>query len=150
MSKKRFTKTGSVRVLTNSNFVRITEEVNGQLFFEVGSEITTDIAEAVAIMLRIQNIDESIWSKELPIKIEDVEPRRALYWLSGGDKEWISKQNYNRPWSECDIEFQEEFGFMIMSILKKAKNLNDIRNGFVRYLNLPVLYEFALSKNYIK
>ena len=79
MSKKRFTKTGSVRVLTNSNFVRITEEVNGQLFFEVGSEITTDIAEAVAIMLRIQNIDESIWSKELPIKIEDVEPRRALY-----------------------------------------------------------------------
>ena len=149
MSKKRLTKT-NVRILTNSNFVRISEEANGQLFFEVGSEITTDIAEAVAIMMRISNIDESIWQKQLPIDMENIEPRRSLYWLSGGDKEWINRQNYNISWSECDFEYQEEFGFMIVSILKKAKNLGDIRNGFIRYLNLPILYEFALSRNYIK
>jgi hypothetical protein len=150
MGKKRFTRPNNVRVLTESSFVRISKEVNGQLFFEVGNEITTDIAEAVSIMMRIPNLDETIWEKELPMDFDTVEPRRALYWLSGGDNEWVALQNYNRPWSQCDIEYQEEFGFMVMSILKKSKKLKDIKQGFIRYLNLPTLYEFALSQGYIK
>jgi hypothetical protein len=150
MGKKRFTRPNNVRVLTESSFVRISKEVNGQLFFEVGNEITTDIAEAVSIMMRIPNLDEAIWEKELPMDFDTVEPRRALYWLSGGDNEWVALQNYNRPWSQCDIEYQEEFGFMVISILKKSKKLKDIKQGFIRYLNLPTLYEFALSQGYIK
>jgi hypothetical protein len=150
MGKKRFTRPNNVRVLTESSFVRISKEVNGQLFFEVGNEITTDVAEAVSIMMRIPNLDETIWEKELPMDFDTVEPRRALYWLSGGDNEWVALQNYNRPWSQCDIEYQEEFGFMVMSILKKSKKLKDIKQGFIRYLNLPTLYEFALSQGYIK
>ena len=150
MGKKRFTRPNNVRVLTESSFVRISTEVNGQLFFEVGNEITTDVAEAVSIMMRIPNLDETIWEKELPMDFDTVEPRRALYWLSGGDNEWVALQNYNRPWSQCDIEYQEEFGFMVMSILKKSKKLKDIKQGFIRYLNLPTLYEFALSQGYIK
>jgi hypothetical protein len=150
MRKKRFTKNNNVRILTESNFVRISEEVNGELFFEIGNEITTDVAEAVSIMMRNPNLDESIWRKELLLDFSTVKPRRSLYWLSGGDNEWVTLQNYNRPWSECDLEYQEEFGHMIMSILKKSKTLEDIKNGFIRYLNLPVLYEFALSQGYIK
>ena len=150
MGKKRFTRPNNVRVLTESSFVRISKEVNGQLFFEVGNEITTDVAEAVSIMMRIPNLDETIWEKELPMDFDTVEPRRALYWLSGGDNEWVALQNYNRPWSQCDIEYQEEFGFMVMSILKKSKKLKDIKQGFIRYLNLPTHYEFALSQGYIK
>ena len=150
MRKKRFTRPNNVRVLTESSFVRISKEVNGQLFFEIGNEITTDIAEAVSIMMRIPNLDETIWENELPMDFDTVEPRRSLYWLSGGDNEWVTLQNYNRPWSQCDIEYQEEFGFMVMSILKKSKKLKDIKQGFIRYLNLPTLYEFALSQGYVK
>jgi hypothetical protein len=150
MRKKRFTRPNNVRVLTESNIVRISKEVNGQLFFEIGNEITTDIAEAVSIMMRIPNLDETIWENELPMDFDTVEPRRSLYWLSGGDNEWVTLQNYNRPWSQCDIEYQEEFGFMVMSVLKKSKKLKDIKEGFLRYLNLPTLYEFALSQGYVK
>jgi hypothetical protein len=150
MRKKRFTRPNNVRLLTQSNFVRISKEVNGQLFFEIGNEITTDIAEAVSIMMRIPNLDETVWENELPMDFDTVEPRRALYWLSGGDNEWVTLQNYNRPWAQCDIEYQEEFGFMVMSVLKKSKKLKDIKNGFIRYLNLPTLYEFALSQGYIR
>ena len=150
MRKKRFTRPNNIRLLTESNIVRISKEVNGQLFFEIGNEITTDIAEDVSIMMRIPNLDETVWENELPMDFDTVEPRRALYWLSGGDNEWITLQNYDRPWSQCDIEYQEEFGFMVMSILKKSKKLKDIKNGFIKYLNLPTLYEFALSQGYIR
>ena len=149
MGKKRFTRQ-NIEKITESDVVRISEEVNGTLFFEVGNEITTDIAEAVAIMMRNPRSDESLWSKTLKFNISDVEPKKALYWLSGGDNEWITLQNYKTPWNQCYLDFQEEFGIIIISILRKSKTLGDIRNGFLKNLNLPTLYEFALSKNLIR
>lgn len=148
MKKKHFAKIQNDEASIESSFVRINLEINGQSFFEIGNELTTDIAEAVAIMMR-KKIDDSIWSKDFSIDYETIEPRRALYWLTGGDSEWISLHNYKQPWSKCDLDFQEEFGFIIISILKKSKTLGDIRDGFIRYLNLPVLYEFALSRNFV-
>lgn len=133
----------------NGSNIRMSVEPNGQLFFEIGNDITTDISEAVAIMMR-KDTDESIWDKKISIDYECIEPRRSLYWLSGGDSEWMTFRNYNIPWCECDLDFQEEFGFMVISILKKSKTLGDIREGFVRYLNLPVLYEFALNKGFVR
>ena len=150
MGKKRSPKQNNLRTYVNSNFVRINEEANGQLLFEIGNHITTDLAEAVSILMRIKNVDEQIWNKELKIDFETIEPRRSLYWLSGGDSEWITLQNYNRPWNQCDVDFQEEFGFMIISILKKSKTLKDVRDGFIRKLSLPILYEFALSQKFIR
>lgn len=144
--KKKQTK---VFIESSNESFRMSVEPNGQLFFEIGSDITTDISEAVAIMMR-RNIDESIWNREVSINYEDIEPRRPLYWLSGGDSEWMTFRNYNIPWYECDLDFQEEFGFIIISILKKSKTLGDIRDGFMKYLNLPVLYEFALNRGFIK
>ena len=148
MKKKNFTKSQNVTNSIEFNFVKINREVNGQIFFEIGNEFTTDLAEAVAIMMRKQ-VDDSIWNKQLSIDCETIEPRRALYWLTGGDNEWISLHNYKQPWAKCDLDFQEEFGFMIISIIKKSKTLGDIRDGFIKYLNLPTLYEFALNKNFV-
>jgi hypothetical protein len=56
--------------------------------------------------------------------------------------------NYKKAWSEISLDFQEEFGLRIISILKKSKTMRDIRDGFLKYLNLPILYEFALEKNF--
>ena len=92
MRKKRFPKQNNIN-FKDSDVVRISEEF-GQYFFEVGNEITTDIAEAVAIMMRNPRIDNSIWSKKIEINYESIDPQKALYWLSGGDNEWITLQNY--------------------------------------------------------
>jgi hypothetical protein len=70
--------------------------------------------------------------------------------LCVGDAEWKSLEHYNTPWCDCYLDFQEEFGFLIVNIIKRAKNLDDIRKYFLEYLNLPTLYEFALSKNLVR
>jgi hypothetical protein len=95
--------------------------------------------------------DEEIWNHEFDNNlIQNVCPVKCLYWLSGGVKEWNTISNYKRPWSECNLVFQEEFGFMVMKILRRSKKLKDIREGFRKYLNLPILYDFAISQNLVK
>lgn len=120
-------------------------------FFEIGKELTTDIAEAVSLLIRECDDNDQIWQVELRnINTEDITPEKSLYWLTGGYKEWKSLENYNRPWCDCYLEFQEEFGFAILSSVNKSKTLGDIREYFIENLNLPVLYDFALSKNLIR
>ena len=57
-----------------------------------------------------------------------------------------SEENYKKYWHEVQLEFQEEFGVLIISILKKSKTLKDVRTGFLKYLNLATLYNFAIEK----
>ena len=128
----------------------ISEKNNGQVFFEIEDHITQDVAEAVAILMRKPQIDNSIWYKEINIDLDQIDPRKCLYWLTGGDCEWIKLHNYKKPWIEYENHFVQEFEFVIRWIVKKSKNLKDIKRGFIEHLNLPVLYEFALSKNLIK
>ena len=130
--------------------IRIIEKENGQLFFEIEDHITQDVAEAVAILMRKPNINTSIWSKEIEVDLDLIDPRRCLYWLTGGDNEWVKLHNYKKPWNQCDDYFLQEFDFVITWILKKSKTLEDIKNSFIEYLNLPTLYEFALKKNLVK
>ena len=54
-------------------------------------------------------------------------------------------ENYKRPWCDCYIDFQEEFGIAEVSMVEKSKTLGEIRRNFIKYLNLPTIYEFALS-----
>jgi hypothetical protein len=117
--------------------------------FEIGKEITSDLGEAVAIMMNTLDDEHKIWNFELEIT-EEITPEKSLYWLTGGDIEWKTLENYENTWSESYLYFQEEFGLSIVSILKKAKKLNDIKEGFRKNINLPIIYEFALSKNLVK
>ena len=124
---------------------------NGEWFFEVGREITCDIGEAVVMLMRNFSWDHPIWETDLVnVKIENLTPEKSLFWLTGGYREWRTLEHYNRPWCDCYLDFQEEFGFLIINIIKKAKTMKDVRDGFVRYLSLPVLYDFAISKDFIK
>lgn len=133
-----------------SDKVVITKD-SGEWFFEVGKEITSDVGEAVVILMRNFSWDHPIWESDLvDVKIEDITPEKSLFWLTGGYKEWRSLEHYNRPWCDCYLDFQEEFGFLIISIIKKSKTMKDVRDGFVRYLNLPVLYDFAVGKDFVK
>lgn len=151
MKRKRIALERAKEIL-NQNTVRITKEAN-EYYFEIGTELTTDVAEAVSILMRKTDWNDPIWNTEIKkeMTIEDViTPEKSLFWLSGGYSEWRTLNHYNKPWCECYLEFQEEFGFIIVNIVKKAKTLLDIRDGFQRYLNLPTLYDFAISKKMVK
>lgn len=152
MRRKKITlKSERVNEILRQNEFRLTKE-NGEIFFEIGNESTSDLAEAVAILMRKIDWNDPVWQIDIDKKIvvENLTPEKALFWLTGGYNEWRTLNHYNRPWCDCYLDFQEEFGFMIISIVKKSKKLSDIRDSFLRYLNLPTLYNFAISKNMIK
>jgi hypothetical protein len=134
----------------NNGIVRVTKEEDSY-FFEIGNELTSDIAEAVALLMRKVDWNDGIWDMELEdINIDNITPEKSLFWLTGGYTEWRTLENYNKPWCDCYLDFQEEFGMLIFNIVKRNKKLKEIRSNYYKYLNLPILYDFALSKNMIK
>lgn len=137
------------QVNLNQNEVIIAKD-GDEYFFEIGAETTTDVAEAVSILMRTLNWNDSIWKTEVTEEMKNVTPEKALYWLSGGKNEWNTLNHYKNPWCEYYLDFQEEFGFLIVNIVNRAKTLLDIREEFNRYLNLETLYNYALSKNMIR
>ena len=151
MKRRNQFRGGSLKLQNNPKDFKITKVNSQETLFELGEIITTDLAEAISILMRESEMeDDKIWKTIITENIESIEPRRALYWLSGGDVEWITLENFNRNWMDCEWDFQEEFGFTLIEIVKKSKNYDDIRKGFRKKLNLPVLYEFALKKNFVR
>lgn len=135
----------------NSNIVRISKEQN-EYFFEIGKELTMDVAEAVSMLMRHKDLWNSpFWDLEIKnISYHDISPEKSLFWLTGGYSEWRTLEHYNKPWCDCYLEFQEEFGVLIINIIKRSKKLKDIRDNFIKYLSLPVLYDFAIRKDMTK
>lgn len=116
-------------------------------FFEIGSDVTIDLSEGISLLIREVKSNDPLWNIQIqPIDIEDIEPAKSLYWLTGGRVEWEESNNYKKYWHECLLDFQEEFGWLIIDIIKHSKTFGDIREGFLKNLNLPILYNFALSK----
>jgi hypothetical protein len=135
----------------NDNIVRVSREQN-EYFFEIGKELTTDVAEAVSMLMRQKEMWNSpLWDLEIEdISYQDISPEKSLFWLTGGYSEWRTLEHYNKPWCDCYLDFQEEFGILIVNIVKRSKKLKDIRNNFIKYLGLPVLYDFAIKNDMTK
>ena len=150
--KKRKVDTKSKRsnnVYEDKN-IKISKE-DTEYFFEIGNDVTNDLAEAVSILIRKSEWNSPVWNLELSeIVSEEITPEKCLFWLSGGYSEWRTLEHYRRPWCDSYLEFQEEFGILVINIVKRSKKLGDIRDNFIKYLNLPILYDFAMSKNMIK
>ncbi len=148
--KKVVLKTRGKNDIYKNDTINISRE-GSEYFFEIANELTSDIAEAVAILMRKTDWNDSIWDIEVSeIVCENISPDKSLFWLSGGNIEWTMLENYNRPWCDCYLDFQEEFGIIVVNIIKKSKNLRDIRNGYIKYLSLQKLYEFALSRDLVR
>ena len=81
----------------NQKVVSVTKE-GDEYFFEIGTEMTTDVAEAVSILMRTTDWNDPIWKTAINKKMiyENITPEKALYWLTGGNKEWNSLHHYNR------------------------------------------------------
>lgn len=151
MGKRKFLQHNTIESLEEIESVKICEGVGNCLFFEIGDYCTTDISEAVSIMMRVGVKDNGIWQTDIQkyLDLDSIETRKCLYWLSGGDDEWKKRNFYKRPWNECDLLFVDEFNVTVLVILKKSKTLQDVKNGFLKFLSLPTFYEFALNKNII-
>lgn len=142
-----------LEVLTNqiifqNNIIRISKEHDGIFYYEIGSEITTDIIEAVAILIRIKNINNDLfWDLEVPnIQTLNINPENCLFWLSGGKEEWFKNDNYKLSWIDSCSFFRAKFEKDIDKIIQSSKTFKDIKNYIIKYLNLSVMYNFALSK----
>ena len=58
----------------NNGIVRITKEENIN-FFKIGNELTSDIAEAVVLLMRKFDWDDNIWNLELgEVDTENITP----------------------------------------------------------------------------
>lgn len=145
MKNKRKLK-GNLLNITDVDDIAINKYEDGY-FFEIGTENATDIAEAVSILMKKVDGGNIIWDMEIEsFNLEITYPEKSLFWLSGGEEEWESLLHYQTPWAECYPLFVEKFGFIIRAIVKDAKKLRDIKEKFEEYLNLPILYEFALKE----
>lgn len=151
MKRKSQFKENSTKLLNKSTDLKVSKISKDETLFEFGEIITTDLAEGIAIMLINKDcINEKIWKNKITESLEKVEPRRALYWLTGGDREWLTLENYNKNWIECCWDFQERFGYTLIEILKNSTTYDDVRKAFTKKLNLSLLYDFALSKNLVR
>ena len=148
--RKTLLKEIGTKIIYDDNTTIISREGN-EWFFEIGKEMTTDLGEAVSLLLRNCDASDEVWKTDIKeINIDNISPEKSLYWLTGGEKEWKTLEHYNRPWCDCYLDFQEEFGLLVISIIKRSKTLEDMRKHFIEYLNLPVLYDFALSKKLLR
>ena len=148
--KKVLVKSELSELVYSDGKVKISKD-GGNWFFEIGREVTGDLAEAVSILIRMVDFNHSIWNIEIEkTNLEAITPEKSLFWLTGGHNEWKNLEHYSKNWSQCYLEFQEEFGFLIISSLKKSKNFGELRDYFMRYLSLPILYDFAISRDLIR
>lgn len=144
MKRNKIAPTNSNNIWECKN-VTITENSNNY-YYEIGDNVTMDVSEAVAIMMRL-DIEGEIWNTKVDKKdIFNISPKNTLYWMSGGDEEWVLQDNYKKEWHECYLEYQQEFGLKIIGIVERSETLNDIQKEFKKYLSLATLYDFALRR----
>lgn len=135
-------------IIYNDQKISINQTKTGYIF-EIGSEITDDLGEGVALLMFYRESSQRIWDLEIQTENIEIVPAKTLYWLTGGPKEWKPLNNYRIPWCECHSVFQQEFGLLLLKIIRNSKRLSEIRDGFTKFLNLPIMYDFAISKEII-
>ena len=144
-------------ILENSK-VRVYKEKNNLYYFESTNSklnyfLSVDYLESVAALMKLKDLYDfdSLWDIEITDEMRNnIFLSKSLYWLTGGDREWVTSSVYNTTWLESGHIFVEEYGNKLEKINKKCKTLGDVRDEFIRYMNLPTLYEFGLIKGIIK
>jgi hypothetical protein len=144
-------------LLYEKNSTKISKETNGILYCEfIHTDLKTpfvsvDVLEITTALMKIKEYreDKSIWNIKIKNKW-NTSAEKALYWLSGGDKEWLINKNYIFSWSEVYHIFLNEYGEVVNNILEKSQTLGELKNNFEKYISLQKIYEFSIDNNLIK
>jgi len=147
-SKSYQIETISDKILFNDLTLYISRENNKKLFFNIKKQPyyteTYNTAEAVSILMRNKTWCDitSIWNIELSTTDKNVySTAGVLLWASGGHETW---NKMNLDWLDYYNQLDIEYNKSITKIMRKSNTLGDIRNGFIKYLNLDKLYNSIL------
>lgn len=154
--EKKWVMDESGDLIYESSDIKIWEEFNGKLFFEsentilCGKFMSNDYSESVACLMRLPKVfnDNKLWNIKINNKY-DISTKNVLYWLTGGNSEWMDKKNYKYEWDEVESIFNHHFENTILDIISRSNTLGDIKRGFMKHLNLPIIYEFSLNNDLI-
>jgi hypothetical protein len=59
-------------VIYSSDRIRVSKELNGELFFEIENEVTSDLSEAVAMSMNFGVNDIMFFNTEFDINIKNI------------------------------------------------------------------------------
>ena len=110
---------------------------------------TSDYLVAVAALMKMKDIYnfDKLWSLKITDTMKfNINVKNALYWISGGDREWLQNNMYNNTWDNCSELFIKNFENILYKINEEVITLGDCRDAIIKYLALHNIYEFALSK----
>ena len=114
---------------------------------------TNDYLVAVSALMKIKDIYnfDKLWELKITDTMRfNINVKNALYWISGGDREWIQNNMYNNTWDNCSELFIKNFENILYKINEESITLGGCRDAIIKYLALPNIYEFALRKKLLK
>ena len=92
-----------------------------------------------------------LWDTKITKEMKkNIDIKNALYWLSGGDVEWIDNNIYNIKWENCYSLFIQKFEKKLLYINEQVTTLGECKEKLIQELSLPIIYEFALKNKLIK
>ena len=146
--KRRKQTTCSETTVYDSPRVKV-HSLDGSFIFEIDEEVTQDAAEAVSMIMH-NRIEGAFWSIPMNGPAEQIVPERALYWLSGGDKEWSLLEHYSMSWPTCCRDFCDKWSEVVHRIVLQSHTLADIREGFRKELGLHRIYDWCISRGLVR
>jgi len=136
-------------VIYDSDIVTIINEENKKLFFHIKDRQyyteTYNVAEAVAILMRIKslNSDNILWNIKLSSDDKEIESTcNVILWLTGGQKTW---NKLNLDWLDYYNHLDYEYNYQIKNILKMSSKLKDVKILFEDILSFDKLYNSILK-----
>lgn len=133
----------------------IEREEDGKLKFDFDSSgwmfDTNDVAEGVAIVCGSKKYKENEDVKNISITDADkqnVSPKDALYWLSGGNRAWRFGDDFNVGFDEVSVELEAEFGSKIHEMVNSSSNLGELIDKFDKLKDSMEIYYFLDDKGY--
>jgi hypothetical protein len=137
--------------------ISVFKESDNTYYFESNNDkltyfITDDYMEAVSALMKLKDVMdfEDLWDIEITNKMrENVNIEKSLYWITGGDREWVKNKTYKKTWKELSNTFTKKYSRKLNSINNNSKTLGDVRDELLKYMSLPIIYEFALNEDMI-
>ena len=76
--KKTLLKEIGTKIIYDDNTIIISREGN-EWFFEIGKEMTTDLGEAVSLLLRNCDASDQVWKTEIKeMNIDNISPEKSF------------------------------------------------------------------------
>lgn len=146
-------------ILVEETGIQVERDFAGMLLFnctrnDVGKELhTVDPAEAAAALMRSTYLqcNKELWSLAIADRdIDLVQARNVLYWLTGGDREWMFGTNYKVKWDRAGDMFEDALADRVLYAVHSCTTLGELRDSLQQNFKLLETYELMLENNWVQ